>query len=70
MAARGSFSSTEKRSQVCYPILSANFQDNAGRIDSIFGVVKLLGSIFDDTCVFIFGIVGFFLSAYYMDYIQ
>ena len=53
-----------------FPILSANFQDNAGRMDSMFGVVKLLGSIFDDTCLFIFGIVGYFLSVYYMGYIQ
>ena len=53
-----------------FPILSASFQDDAGKLDSIFGVLKLLGSIFDDTCVFIFGAVGYILSVYYLDHVR
>ena len=53
-----------------FPILSASFKDDAGRLDNIFGVFKLLGSIFDDTCVFIFGTVGYILSVYYLDHVQ
>ena len=52
-----------------YPLLSASYKDSAGNLQSLFDAVKLVGEIFDDVCVFLFGLVAYFLTVYYLDMI-
>ena len=54
-----------------YPILSATYNDSVeGRLRKIFGTFSFFKSIFDDVCVFIFGIVIYFLTIFYFEKIQ